>query len=82
MTETVDKFAMHVQAVGQGVQSLRTTFGKVREVGVGKLDFTHAYFEELTIHRRNVEIPETSGVYSAFVDHFYSDERDVYHQYT
>ncbi|KAI0090450.1 hypothetical protein BDY19DRAFT_940221 [Irpex rosettiformis] len=32
--ETVDKFASHVQAVGQGVQSLRTTFGKVREVGV------------------------------------------------
>ena len=30
------KFAAHVQAVGQGVQGLRATFGKVREVGVGE----------------------------------------------
>ncbi|KAI0701080.1 hypothetical protein BC835DRAFT_1265507 [Cytidiella melzeri] len=32
--ETVHKFAAHVQAVGQGVQNLRTIFGKVREVGI------------------------------------------------
>ncbi|KAI0337995.1 hypothetical protein BDW22DRAFT_1338600 [Trametopsis cervina] len=33
-TETVDKFTAYTQAVGQGVQSLRSIFGKVREVGI------------------------------------------------
>ncbi len=35
-SEAVDRFVTHTKAVGNGVQDLRSTFGKVREASIGR----------------------------------------------